>query len=80
MSEHMHSADLCPATTILASVEGELTSRLGAPSRFDAAVEKALDRAFGPNGWFLYWDEDLRGQPIRGTVSLAFGRETLIVA
>ncbi len=75
-----HLNGLHAATAILASVEGELTSALRAPNRFDAEVEKALDSAFGKNGWFLFWDEDLRGRPIRGTVSLAFGKETLVVA
>ena len=43
------------------------------------ALEEALDRAYGAGRWFLYWDEDLGGHPIRGTITLAYGRDTLVV-
>jgi ribosomal protein L35AE/L33A len=46
----------------------------------DDEIVDAFDRAFGETGWFLFWDEDMSGKPIRGTISLAFGTETLVVA
>ena len=46
----------------------------------DEEIVDAFDRAFGESGWFLFWDEDMQGKPIRGTISLAFGTETLVVA
>jgi hypothetical protein len=40
----------------------------------------ALDRTYGKGAWFLYWDEDLAGRPIPGTISLAYGRnQTLVI-
>ena len=42
-------------------------------------VEDALDRTSGAGRWFLYWDEDLTGHPIRGTITLAYGRDTLVI-
>jgi hypothetical protein len=58
-----------------AAASGALTSLVSG----GADVAKALDTAYGKNGWFLFWDEDLRGTPIRGTITLAYGKETLIV-
>lgn len=55
---------------------------LAAPALIDlsaTAVEAELDRTYGKGKWFLYWDEVLRGRPIRGTISLAAGRDTLII-
>lgn len=46
----------------------------------DEEIVDAFDRAFGESGWFMFWDEDMQGKPIRGTISLAFGTETLVVA
>lgn len=46
----------------------------------DEEIVLAFDRAFGETGWFLFWDEDMKGRPIPGTISLAFGAETLVVA
>lgn len=46
----------------------------------DDEIVAAFDRAFGETGWFLFWDEDMKGRPIPGTISLAFGAETLVVA
>ena len=55
------------------------SAALAALKPFDFAVEVALDRAYGAGRWFLYWDEDLAGRPIRGTITLAYGSETLVV-
>lgn len=44
-----------------------------------ADLAKSLDDAYGKNGWFLFWDEDLTGKPVRGTITLAYGRDTLVV-
>lgn len=63
----INAADLASPGAILALVSD--TANIGV----------ALDRAYGRNGWFLYWDEDLRGQPIRGTITLAYDRQTLVV-
>jgi hypothetical protein len=46
---------------------------------FDVALEGELDAQYGAGNWFLYWDEDLRGRPIRGTITLAYGTQTLVV-
>ena len=42
-------------------------------------LSAALDRTYGEHGWFMFWDEDLSGKPIRGTISIAYGKETLVV-
>lgn len=80
----MHHSTLTAATTatggaIRAAITGTASAALAALRPFDFAVEVALDRAYGSGCWFLYWDEDLRGRPIRGTITLAYGKETLVV-
>jgi hypothetical protein len=75
----INPADVASPGAILALVS-ETASRALTSLVPDAAdIGAALDRAYGKSGWFLYWDEDLRGQPIRGTITLAYGRETLVV-
>ncbi|MBN9311317.1 MAG: hypothetical protein J0I99_20095 [Devosia sp.] len=80
----MHHSPLTPATTptggaIRAATTEAAALALKALKPFDFAIEEALDAAYGAGNWFLYWDEDLRGHPIRGTVTLAYGRKTLVV-
>ena len=80
----MHHSTLTPATTttggaIRAVMSDAASAALKALKPFDFAVEDALDRAYGAGRWFLYWDEDLAGRPIRGTITLAYGRDTLVV-
>lgn len=80
----MHHATLTPATTatggaIRAATTDAAALALKALKPFDFAVETALDAAYGAGNWFLYWDEDLRGRPIKGTITLAYGHETLVV-
>ena len=48
-------------------------------SAVDARLVVALDAQYGEHGWFMYWDEDLSGHPITGTMTLCFGSETLVV-
>lgn len=48
-------------------------------SPLDKAIGEALDRVYGKGQCFMYWDEDLSGRPIRGTISLAYGTETLVI-
>ena len=80
----MHHSTLTAATTVTggairAAITDAASAALAALRPFDFAVETALDRIYGAGRWFLYWDEDLRGQPIRGTITLAYGSETLVV-
>lgn len=80
----MHHSTLTPATTIsggaIRAVMSEAASvALKTLKPFDLAIEEALDRAYGTGRWFLYWDEDLAGHPIRGTITLAYGRDTLVI-
>lgn len=80
----MHHSTLTPATTasggaIRAVMSDAAAIALKALKPFDFAVEEALDRIYGAGRWFLYWDEDLGGHPIRGTITLAYGRDTLVV-
>lgn len=80
----MRHETLTPATTaaggaIRAVMSDAASAVLKALKPFDFAVEDALDRAYGAGRWFLFWDEDLAGHPIRGTVTLAYGRDTLVI-
>jgi hypothetical protein len=80
----MHHSTLTPATTttggaIRAVMSEAASTALKALKPFDFAVEDALDRTYGAGRWFLYWDEDLSGHPIRGTITLAYGRDTLVI-
>ena len=71
------AADLAPRSAILALVS-ESTSRQVLEANFPG-LGAALDRSYGQDGWFMFWDEDLSGKPIRGTISVAYGKETLVV-
>lgn len=80
----MHQSILTAATTatggaIRAVMSDAASAALAALHPFDFSVELALDRTYGAGRWFLYWDEDLGGRPIRGTITLAYGSETLVV-
>lgn len=80
----MHYETITPSTTatggaIRAVMSEAASSALKALRPFDFAVEDALDELYGAGRWFLYWDEDLTGRPIRGTITLAYGTETLVV-
>lgn len=80
----MHHSTITAAATatggaIRAATTEAAALALKALKPFDFAVEKALDAAYGAGNWFLYWDEDLRGHPIKGTITLAYGDETLVV-
>lgn len=75
----INPADLAPPGAILALVSDTASSALSSLAPDAADIGAALDRAYGKGGWFLYWDEDLGGRPIRGTISLAYGNETLVV-
>lgn len=75
----INPADVASPGAILALVSDTASRALTSLVPDAADIGAALDRAYGKGGWFLYWDEDLRGQPIRGTITLAYGRETLVV-
>lgn len=80
----MRYESFTPATTdaggaIRALISSEAARALAQLKPFDFAVEDALDKTYGKGQWFMYWDEDLRGRPIRGTIALAYGRETLVI-
>lgn len=72
-------ADLAPAGAILALKYGMAAAALAELTAFDRVLGEALDRAYGAGKWFMFWDEDLSGKPIRGTISLAYGDETLVI-
>ena len=72
------TSDLAPLGAVAALVERDAASALthlvpGQP------IADSLDRHYGRNGWFVFWDEDLRGRPVPGTIQLAYGRETLVL-
>ncbi len=74
----LQPAELAPAGAILA-LTTEIAG-LASASPFDRELMAALDRTYGKGAWFLYWDEDLAGRPIPGTISLAYGRnQTLVI-
>jgi hypothetical protein len=71
--------DLAGPAAVLGVVSKEATSALQSlvPGVPDMAA--ALDRHYGRGKWFLFWDEDTSGRPVRGTISLAYGKETLVI-
>ena len=70
--------DLATTGAILALVSSDAAAALA--SLDDGGdIDDALDRFYGKGKWFVFWDEDLRGNPVRGTISLAYGRETLVI-
>jgi hypothetical protein len=75
--ETLTAAELAPQGTIPA-----ILAQVTADSLLDTnfpGLRAALDRTYGRDGWFMFWDEDLRGQPVTGTIAIAYGKETLIV-
>lgn len=72
-------ADLAPPGAILALKSEMASAALAEMMPFDKAIGEALDRVYGPGNWLMFWDEDLGGKPIRGTITLAFGNETLVI-
>ncbi len=80
----MHHRSITPAesvsgATIRALLSDEAAHLMARTSAVEAQLVLALDREYGEHGWFMYWDEDLAGHPIRGTMTLCFGGETLVV-
>ena len=74
-----HPANLVPRWSILALVPEATSAALARIAPGASAIGEAFDRAYGKGKWFLYWDEDLAGRPIRGTIGLAHGKDTLVV-
>ena len=77
--QHINPVDLANPGAILALVSETASKALTSLVPDAANIGAALDRAYGKGGWYIYWDEDLSGQPVRGTITLAYGRETLVV-
>jgi hypothetical protein len=80
----MHHATLTQAEAInggaiRAMLSDEAAHLMARTSAVEAQLVVALDRTYGEHGWFMYWDEDLNGHPIPGTMTLSFGKETLVV-
>jgi len=80
----MHHTQLTPAATpnggaIRAMLSDEAAHLMARSSAVEAQLVVALDAQYGEHGWFMSWDEDLAGQPIRGTMTLCFGGESLVV-
>jgi len=75
----INPADLASPGAIVALVSEAASDALLSLVPEVANIARALDTAYGRNGWSVFWDEDLRGKPVRGTITLAYGHETLIV-
>lgn len=80
----MHQLHFTPAQTaiggtIRALLADDAAHLMARTSAVDARLVVALDAQYGEHGWFMYWDEDLSGHPITGTMTLCFGSETLVV-
>jgi hypothetical protein len=63
----------CSTGAILALV-GVGSAALANLMPFDKAICEGAQLVYGEGKWFMFWDEDLSGKPIRGTISLAYGR------
>lgn len=74
----LNPADLAPLGAILALVSEEAATAL-ATVLGSGDIAAALNRHYGRGNWFVFWDEDLSGRPIRGTISLAYGKKTLVI-
>jgi hypothetical protein len=74
-----NAADLAGPGTILSMISDEASAALRSLVPGATDIADALDSHYGKGKWFLFWDEDLRGRPVRGTISLAYGKQTLIV-
>jgi hypothetical protein len=68
-----HPRDLAPSETVLSLLAKDAATAL-ATVLPGGALAAALDRYYGKGKWFVCWDEDLRGKPIAGTISLAYGK------
>jgi hypothetical protein len=71
-------ADLAPIGAIMALVSEDAANAL-AGLMIGEDLAAALNKTYGKGKWFVFWDEDLRGNPIPGTISLAYGRQTLVI-
>ena len=77
--QSIRPAELAPPGAILALRIEMAAAGLANASPFDRAIFEALDREYGEGNWALFWDEDLAGRPIRGSISVAYGAETLVI-
>ena len=78
MKNAVNPTDVAPPGSILELVSADAARALASlvPGTDTAA---ALDRHYGKGKWFVFWDEDLSGNPVRGTISLGYGKETLVI-
>lgn len=77
--QHLQPAELAPPGAIVALRTEMTAAGLAGASPLDRAIFEALDRSYGRGNWTLCWDEDLAGRPIKGTISVAYGGETLVI-
>jgi hypothetical protein len=75
----LRPAELAPVGAILAVKSEVAASSLADLAPFERTITKALDRIYGPGEWFMFWDEDLCGRPIRGTVCVGYGHQTMVI-
>jgi hypothetical protein len=75
----LRPADLALPGAILALKTGMTAAELADIAPLDEEIRRALDSTYGKGNRFLFSDEDLSGRPIRGTISLAYGSETLVI-
>ena len=75
----LNPTDLAGSEAVLGLISREAARALEGLVPGVTDIAAALDRAYGRGKWFLFWDEDLSGRPVRGTISLAYGKKTLVV-
>jgi len=75
----LKAAEAIGGGAIRAMLSHEAAHRMVGAGILDTPLVSALDRAYGAHGWFVFWDEDLAGHAIPGTITLSFGGETLVV-
>ncbi len=76
---NINPTDLAGSEAVLGLFSKEAVSALASLMPGVTDITSALDLHYGRGKWFLFWDEDLGGRPVRGTISLAYGMKTLVV-
>ncbi len=76
---NLNPTDLAGSEAVLGLISREAVSALAGLVPGVTDIAATLDRHYGRGKWFLFWDEDLGGRPVRGTISLAYGKKTLVV-
>lgn len=75
----LEAAQPAPSAAILAFNAETASAMLARMSPEDRALGDAFDAHYGKGNWFITWDEDLCGKPIRGTVAIGHGKDVVII-